>query len=183
MEATGHRKLIVGLGNPGKDYEHTYHSAGALALDAIAMALAGGDPLQWEAHKKLFVYTKIGDWTLVKPLTFMNTSGSAVREAARKFTASPADIVIIHDDSDLPVGTWKISRARGAGGHHGVESIVATLGTNDFTRIRIGIRPAREVKRKKAEEFVLKPITKRDAHIFKDTFLAVAEELKKKMLA
>ena len=68
---------------------------------------------------------------------------------------SSGHIIVLHDDSDIPLGTWKISRARGAAGHHGIESIVAALRINDFTRIRIGIRPAREIVRKKAEDFVL----------------------------
>ena len=142
---------------PGAEYENTYHNAGARALDAIARDPFGADGApRWEAHKKLFAYAQIAGWIFVKPLTFMNESGTAVREAARKFNVPPENIVLLHDDSDLPLGTWKISRGRGAAGHHGVESAIAALGTNDFTRIRIGIRPESERVRKKAEEFVLR---------------------------
>jgi PTH1 family peptidyl-tRNA hydrolase len=170
---------MIGLGNPGTDYENTYHNAGALALDAVAASLSDGGALRWDIHKKLFTYARIHNWIFVKPLTFMNGSGMAVREASRKFNIPPNDIVIFHDDSDLPLGTWKISSGRGAAGHHGVESAVAALGVNDFTRVRIGIRPENERVRKKAEEFVLRKITKTAAATLKKTFREIAEALQK----
>lgn len=169
--------MIIGLGNPGKEYENTYHNVGALALETVVTALSGGDALRWEIHKKLFTYARVHDWIFVKPLTFMNESGTAVREAAKKFAVPPGHIILLHDDSDLLVGAWKISRERGAAGHHGVESVVATLGTNSFTRIRIGIRPRNERTRKKAETFVLRKITKIDAAIFKKIFGEMAGAL------
>lgn len=169
--------LIIGLGNPGADYENTYHNAGALAMDVVASSLPEGGALRWKVHKKLFAYTRIRNWVFAKPLTFMNISGAVVREAARKFTVLPENIIILHDDSDLPLGTWKISRAQGAAGHHGIESVIAALGTNDFTRIRIGIRPPRETKRKKAEDFVLRQITKSSANTLAQVFTAIAKTL------
>jgi len=174
MAETDHRKLLIGLGNPGAEYKNTYHNAGMLALDAVAEALSEGGP-RWETHKKFFTYAKDGHWIFVKPLTFMNTSGAAVREAARKFNVPPEDIIVLHDDSDLPLGSWKISRGRGAAGHHGVESTVAALGANSFTRIRIGIRPANERTRKKADEFVLKQVTKAAAQVLKKMFDEIAQ--------
>jgi PTH1 family peptidyl-tRNA hydrolase len=169
--------LVIGLGNPGTDYENTYHNAGALALDAIATLLAGGETARWDVHKKLFSSATAGKWIFVKPLTFMNVSGTAVREASRKFNVPAKNIIILHDDSDLPIGTWKISRGQGAAGHHGVESAIAALGANDFTRIRIGIRPANERVRKKAEEFVLRKITKAAAATLGKTFGEIAKTL------
>jgi len=169
--------LVAGLGNPGAEYENTYHNAGAQALRAIAASLENDGETHWSVHKKLFSYARISRWILVQPLTFMNVSGIAVREAAKKFNIPASHIILIHDDSDLSLGTWKISRGRGAAGHHGVESTVTALGTNDFTRIRIGIRPVGERVRKKAEDFVLKPITKRSAAILEETFTAIARAL------
>jgi PTH1 family peptidyl-tRNA hydrolase len=169
--------LIIGLGNPGADYENTYHNAGALALRALAASCPDGNTEHWEVHKKLFAYMKAGDRIFARTLTFMNVSGTAVREAARKFSVLPENIIILHDDSDLTLGTWKISRARGAAGHHGIESIVAALETNDFTRIRIGIRPPHEKERKKAEDFVLKRITKSSTLVFKKVFAEIADAL------
>lgn len=170
--------LIVGLGNPGTDYANTYHNAGMVALGAMVASLFPDSTPRWETHKKLFTHTRAGNWIFVQPLTFMNVSGAAVREAARKFSVPPERIIVLHDDSDLPLGEWKIARARGAAGHHGVESVIAALGTNDFTRVRIGIRPPSEITRKKAEEFVLKRITKSAATTLQKVVQAVTEKLR-----
>lgn len=160
-------KLIVGLGNPGAVYENTYHNAGALAVRAVA-----GDPA-WKTHKKLFSYAREGENVFVVPLVFMNDAGRAVKEAAKKFKAAPADIVIIHDESDLPVGTYKISVGRGAAGHKGVRSVMDELHSSAFTRVRIGIRDPAEKRRKKAEEFVLKAIAPRDRKKLEEVFAAL----------
>ena len=177
MQEENTPRLIVGLGNPGAEYENTYHNAGAQALRAIASSLENNDDIRWSVHKKLFSYVRISNWILVRPLTFMNVSGIAVREAAKKFNIPAGRIILIHDDSDLSLGTWKVSRGRGAAGHHGVESTVTALSTNDFTRIRIGIRPVGERVRKKAEDFVLSPITKRSAAALEKTFADVVKAL------
>ena len=169
--------LIVGLGNPGEEYANTYHNAGMVALGAMATSFFPDGAPRWETHKKLFAHARAGNWILVQPLTFMNVSGAAVREAARKFSVPPEQVIVLHDDSDLPLGEWKIARARGAAGHHGVESVIAALGTNDFTRVRIGIRPPHETTRKKAEEFVLKPITKGAAVTLQKVVGAITEKL------
>jgi PTH1 family peptidyl-tRNA hydrolase len=152
------------------------------ALDALASLLSENTAPHWETYKKLFGYARIRDWIFLKPFTFMNESGRAVREAMRKFNVPPENIVLLHDDSDLPQGAWKISRGRGAAGHHGVESVIAALGRDDFTRIRIGIRPRNERVRRKAEEFVLRPVTKSAASIFKKTFEEIAEALRRGMI-
>ena len=177
MQEANTPRLIVGLGNPGTEYENTYHNAGALALCRFAALLVGAGEMRWSVHKKLFSYAQIPGWTFVKPLVFMNVSGIAVREAAKKFNIPTSRIILLHDDSDLPLGTWKISRGRGAAGHHGVESAIAALGTNEFIRIRIGIRPMRERVRKKAEDFVLNPITKLSAETLEKTFADIAQAL------
>ena len=141
MEDANAPRLIVGLGNPGAEYQNTYHNVGAQALEAIAGSLGDGHDVRWDTYKKIFAYARIPGWIFVRPLSFMNTSGVAVREAAKKLSIPAERIILLHDDSDLPLGTWKISRGRGAAGHHGVESAIAELGTNDFMRVRIGIRP------------------------------------------
>lgn len=182
MEKLAAPRLIIGLGNPGKEYENTYHNAGARALAAIAASLEHDGAPRWEVHKKRFASARIAGWIFVKPFAFMNESGAAVREAVRKFNASPENIVLLHDDSDLPLGTWKVSRGRGAAGHHGVESAIAALGTNNFARIRIGIRPEHERVRSRAENFVLKPITKSAAAILEKTFASIADALQKGIL-
>jgi peptidyl-tRNA hydrolase, PTH1 family len=180
MADTHAPRLIVGLGNPGTEYENTYHNAGAQALAAIAATLGKSDEMRWNGYKKLFSYAQIPGWIFLKPCSFMNTSGGGVRAAAKKFKTPPDRIILLHDDSDLPLGTWKMSRGRGAAGHHGVESAMAALGTNDFFRIRIGIRPAHERVRGKAGTFVLKPVTNSARAILKKTFAEIAAALAEK---
>ena len=156
--------LVVGLGNPGSEYENTYHNVGAAAVTRLA-----SDAL-FERYKDIFEYAKIGKDVFVRPLTFMNESGKAVREAMKQFKAKPTDLTVIHDDSDIIVGNYKISFAKNSAGHKGVQSIIDALKTNEFTRIRIGIRPAQEKKRQKAGEFALKQISKTDHAAFEAIF-------------
>lgn len=134
-------KLIVGLGNPGKEYEMTRHNAGFLLVDTLREAWAFP---AFSAEKKfsslLSADSKDGEKTLLmKPETFMNRSGETVVSLMRFFKLSPSDIVVVHDDLDLPFGTWKNATASGAAGHNGVADIIEKLGTKEFRRIRIGI--------------------------------------------
>ena len=175
------KKIVVGLGNPGSEYEATYHNAGMLALRALAAALEGnGEEIIFKPHRDLFLYARgeNGGLALVIPLLYMNESGNAAKEALKKFGASPRDMIVMHDDSDLKVGSYKIAAGRGAAGHHGVESIIRTIGSGEFTRVRIGIRPPAEKTRKKAGEFVLKKISAKDRRMFeKEVFPHIAAEL------
>ena len=109
----------------------------------------------------------------------MNNSGKFVVKAAKKAGAKPEEILIAHDDSDLEIGKYKIDFGRGAGGHHGIESIQKHLKTNDFWRLRIGIRPANETVRQKAEEFVLKKISSNDKKILGSVFEEIILRLNK----
>ncbi|HEX4104399.1 MAG TPA: aminoacyl-tRNA hydrolase [Candidatus Paceibacterota bacterium] len=170
-------KVIVGLGNPGEEYANTYHNVGVQALRAIGEELAAQGLPAFKTHRHLFEYSSVGDFALVIPLTFMNASGEAVKEALKKFNAEPRDLIVLHDESDLTVGNYKISKDRGAAGHKGVQSIMDVLGCNDFTRVRIGIRPAQEIKRKKAEEFVLSAIKPGDKTELRKVFTEVKEAL------
>ena len=122
--------LIVGLGNPGKQYELTRHNLGARVLDL----LAGGE--KWETKYDSQII-KTDDVILAKPQTFMNKSGEAVKEILKYYPA--AQLVVIHDDLDFPLGSIKIQKDASAAGHHGVQSILDELGTKDFIRIRLGI--------------------------------------------
>ncbi len=168
------KTILVGLGNPGPEFKNTYHNVGQAALAAIARRLPNGESLTWKTHKKLFRYAAHGTMVLAAPLTFMNESGMAVREAMKKFKAAPENLVVIHDESDLPVGMYKISSGRSSAGHKGIQSIIDTLRTNRFTRIRVGIREAGEKKRRKASAFVLAKITPKDQIVFDALFSAIA---------
>lgn len=165
MTASSKYKLIVGLGNPGKEYRDTYHNAGILFLQHLSMKT------KFKTLKN-FEYAKIGDVIIVKPLTFMNESGKVVASAVKYFKIKTAELLIIHDDSDIELGKYKISAYRGSAGHRGIESIIKALKTKNFARLRIGVRKPKKIpsKRIKAGDFVLKRINKQDWTNLKSTF-------------
>ena len=134
--------VIAGLGNPGKEYEDTRHNMGYKAIDV----LSSNEGI--EVRKNKF-HSLIGQGriagkkaVLVKPETYMNRSGIAVRESAMYFNVAPQNLIVIYDDIDLPAGSIRIRKSGGAGTHNGMKSVVAELGTKDFIRIRIGIGAA-----------------------------------------
>jgi PTH1 family peptidyl-tRNA hydrolase len=175
-------KVIIGLGNPGAEYCNTYHNAGALALPVLAAHLApdAEKPLAFKRYKDLFEYAPAGTFIFVKPFVYMNESGEAVKVALRVLKAKPGEIAVAHDDSDLTIGNFKIAFGGGAAGHNGIRSIVAHLKTEEFTRIRIGIRAANEVTRKKAGDFVLSPITASNMKKLETVFEKIAEKIAKR---
>lgn len=135
--------VIVGLGNPGEEYQDTRHNAGRIALQSFARE--HGSP-EWKKHsrsKSLTTGTHMGKEmiALVLPDTFMNRSGAAVAAFVKGAKAAER-LIVVYDDLDLPLGKIKISFDRGSGGHKGVESIAAALKTKRFARIRIGISPS-----------------------------------------
>ena len=132
--------MVVGLGNPGADYENTRHNAGALFVEALARD--AGQTLRLE-KKYHGLYARI-QWQglelhLLNPLTFMNRSGLSVKALADFFKISPEHILIAHDELDLPPGTAKLKKGGGHGGHNGLRDSIAHLGTNNFQRLRLGI--------------------------------------------
>jgi len=133
-------RLIVGLGNPGADYVDTRHNAGFWLIDLLASDLGLGFRFEkrYNAEEcKLKAGSK--DIYLLKPQTFMNRSGQAVAALARYFKIAPEQILVIHDELDLPPGTNRIKQAGGHGGHNGLRDIVNHLGSREFFRIRVGI--------------------------------------------
>ena len=131
--------LIVGLGNPGQKYEHTRHNMGFLTVDLLAEKL--GVKLNKVKFKAAYnIVNFAGCKCLVmKPQTYMNLSGEAVREAAQ-FYKIPADrVLVIYDDVSLPVGKLRVRPSGSAGGHNGIKNIIAHLGTQDFPRVKIGV--------------------------------------------
>ena len=174
-------KLIIGLGNPLPQYDLTYHNAGFLFVNHIAKIPNSKSqiPNKFQIqNSKNFQFLKINGVSLIKPLTFMNESGKAVSMAMRYFKAKPEEILIVHDDSDIEIGKYKISFGRGSAGHNGVESIIKSLKTKNFWRLRIGIRPSIRInqhkisinQRPKAAAFVLKKINKKDLEILDKVF-------------
>ncbi len=131
--------LIVGLGNPGDKYFHTRHNAGFLALDFISQKVNA--KIDRSKFKALVGEASIGGKRvlLMKPQTFMNLSGEAVAEAARFYKIAPENIIVIFDDISLDVGRIRVRRDGSAGGHNGMKSIIACIGSDAFPRIKIGV--------------------------------------------
>lgn len=138
-------KIIVGLGNPEEKYEGTRHNLGFEVVEELARKL---DLKDWNLEKKFNAQILKSDYTLnpisltlvlVKPQTYMNKSGEAVTKIANFFKVVPEDVIVIHDDLDLLLGKMKVRVGGGAGGHHGVESVIEKLGSDQFVRVRLGI--------------------------------------------
>lgn len=133
-------KLIVGLGNPGKEYKKTRHNAGFMVLDVVAEK----NQTTWKkdsAHKSVIAKFDLGNEKvlLAKPQTFMNLSGQAVSLLKQYYKIDPQDILVVQDDLDLPAGTFAFNQSAGAAGHHGIESIQEHLGKIKISRLRIGV--------------------------------------------
>ncbi len=136
-------KIIAGLGNPGAEYSHTKHNVGFMFVDALAQKL-GIDGWK-EKFDAVLAEGRIGTEKviLVKPVTYMNDSGRALGPLMSWYKLEPKDLMVVHDDMDIPAGTIRIRRKGSAGGHNGIKSILAHVGDENFARVRIGIgRPA-----------------------------------------
>lgn len=129
-------RLIVGLGNPGREYEHTRHNAGFLILDRLARRLgaAFGNERKFEGH-----LAKAGSLLLLKPQTFMNLSGRSAAAVAQFYRIKPEEILVVYDDVALPEGKLRLRLNGSAGGHNGMRSMIACLGTDQFPRLRFGV--------------------------------------------
>jgi PTH1 family peptidyl-tRNA hydrolase len=150
--------LIVGLGNPGRKYEKTRHNIGFQVIDELGFL-----------NKKKVI--------LAKTKTFMNLSGKAVKLLVSRYQLPLTNLWVVHDDIDLPLGKIRISKGRGAAGHKGVESIIKELGTKNFVRFRIGIKPKRKSANWRAERFVLQKFNKGEEKIVKEVIKKTAEAI------
>lgn len=148
-------KLIVGLGNPGKEYTLSRHNIGFLVINRLARE--NSIALKSKSFKSRWGRGKIVRRTaiLAKPHTFMNLSGEAVKAIAHFYKIAPPDIIVVHDDSDIEFGYLKIKTSGGSGGHRGIDSIITLLKDNNFIRIRVGI--GKPSPRMDHSEFVLSP--------------------------
>jgi len=164
--------LIVGLGNPGEEYENTPHNLGFMVIDRLAgshairvsrkenMSLVG---LGGIAGKRVAV---------AKPQTFMNLSGPAVKGLLERYELKPDRLIVVYDELDLPWGSLRIRIKGSAAGHNGVKSLIGSLGTNEFTRIRIGIDPGNPVK---GEQFVLGQFKRAQKQDVEETVVRAAD--------
>lgn len=177
-------KLIVGLGNPGKQYEHTRHNIGFECIDALAKKW--DVPLNQMKFNGMYatVHRPEGKVMLLKPLTYMNLSGESVRPIMDYFDIEIEDLIVIYDDLDLETGKLRLRQKGSAGGHNGIKSLIQHLGTQDFNRIRVGIsRPPAGMK---VADYVLSKFSKEEDPIINDainkTVAAVETSLSKKFL-
>jgi PTH1 family peptidyl-tRNA hydrolase len=182
--------LLIGLGNPGEDYENTYHNVGFRVLDRIA---GRQNTRLKERCGPALISGKVvlGGQTavLVAPQTYMNRSGSALPAVFERFEATPRELIVVYDDLALPLGKIRIRQKGSAGGHNGIKSLISTLGSDEFLRIRVGILPEREVG--DVREFVLSRVAKGDRALLdqaedvavKAVETLIAEGLEKAMAA
>lgn len=180
-------KIIVGLGNIGKEYEKTRHNCGFMVLDEFSKQLQKeGIEITWKEEKKLkAIISKLNygkeKVLLVKPTTLMNLSGECIREILNFYKEPLENLIVIYDDIDLPLGTIRIREKGSAGTHNGMRSTIQALGSENFKRIRLGIESRGETSPKQQElhDFVLSNFKKEELPILRKAEEEVISELKK----
>lgn len=174
-------KLLIALGNPGKKYIETRHNVGFLMIDYLREKLNFENFKFEKKFNAEISENKIGSEKIIlaKPQTFMNKSGQSVQALINFYKVPAEEIIVIHDELDLKLETFKISRNKNASGHNGVLSIFNHLQTKDFTRIRIGVDNRTEEQRKNisGSDYVLGRFTKEELEVLTDVFERVAKEL------
>lgn len=169
-------KIIVGLGNPGKKYERTRHNAGFMVLDELAKNLR--TDVAQEKHHALIGKARIDAEAVVlaKPQTYMNDSGRSVAAILRDTYSAVSELIVIHDELDLPLGTVRVKTGGGHGGHNGLRSLIDQLGSPDFIRVRIGVgrpEPGRETA-----DYVLSPFLAEERQIAAEAVVKAAEAVR-----
>ncbi|MEW5805315.1 MAG: aminoacyl-tRNA hydrolase [Patescibacteria group bacterium] len=168
-------KLIIGLGNPEEKYAKTKHNIGKEFLDFLSNNSLNQQG-NWKKISKLPAEIKTKNKLgLVKLSAYMNQSGPAIKQLLNYYKLLPERILVIHDDTDLIFGKVKFTHQSLAAGHHGIESIIRAIGSNQFARIRIGVRP--ENSEQKAEALVLRKITKKEEQIIEQVSFPKALDL------
>jgi PTH1 family peptidyl-tRNA hydrolase len=182
MSEASQIKLVVGLGNPGKQYERTRHNVGFMVADELAKRRRA------EFHRKLRFNALLAELQhsitpslhhsilLTKPQTFMNLSGESVQRIAHWLKLTPPEVLVVVDDADLPLGTLRLRERGSSGGQKGIESIIQHLGSQDFPRLRIGIgRPAPTQAERDLVDHVLSPFEKDEAPLVKEIIAHAAD--------
>lgn len=165
--------IIAGLGNPTKEYEGTRHNAGFMVLDALADKL--NTDISEKKHKALCGRGVIGGEKviLLKPQTFMNSSGESLRAAADYYKVDPENILVVYDDISLAPGNLRIRAKGSAGGHNGIKSIIAHLGTQEFPRVRVGV--GEKPPRMDLADYVLGRFSQGEKKIMEEAILEAAD--------
>lgn len=183
-----HYRLVAGLGNPGAEYERTRHNSGFATVDVLAGELGLN---YWKSQDGCLAgIAKVDgeELLLVKPQAFMNRSGGPLSHIMSRYGVEPGEILVVHDDLDIPAGSIRFKRSGGHGGHNGLRSITASLGTDAYARVKVGI--GRPPGRMDPADYVLQPLRKQQAEEFEATvreaadavLLAVREGLDQAML-
>jgi PTH1 family peptidyl-tRNA hydrolase len=164
--------LIVGLGNPGEEYENTPHNLGFMVIDRLAAAHS--IRVSRKENTSFVGLGAVGGkrLALAKPQTYMNLSGPAVRGLLERYGLEPGRLIVVYDELDLPWGSMRIRMKGSAAGHNGVKSLISSLGTNEFARVRIGIDPGNPVK---GEQFVLGQFKRAQKQDVEETVTRAAE--------
>lgn len=189
----GASHVVVGLGNPGDEYEATRHNVGFMVVDRLAQRL-GCAPIRDRKYGALAAKGRLGEHELllVKPQGYMNRSGDPVRKAVGDAGLPeelwPERLIVVHDELDLPVGRLKLQASRGAGGHNGIRSIIGSLGTNAFVRVRFGVDkapagrrgsggvpPGKPERAETGADWVLSPFAKSERPVVDETIERAAE--------
>jgi PTH1 family peptidyl-tRNA hydrolase len=148
--------VLVGLGNPGRNYSDTKHNFGFWVLDKFAEKRS----LKFQAGKGDYLLAKKGDLVCIKPTIFMNTIGVSLLDVKQFFKAETENFLVVYDDIDLPLGTLRFRKSGGTGGHKGIESIIYQLQSEDFNRLRMGIATDDDIR--PSEKYVLTPFQNRE---------------------
>ncbi len=167
-------RAVVGLGNPGEEYAGTPHNAGFAVVDEVTHRWSCRLRRSWRA-KALVGKTAVGgsDVLVVKPETFMNLSGEAVSSVLRYWKLAPEDLIVVVDDADLPLGTIRIRAKGGSGGHRGLTSVIESLKSESFARVRIGI--GRGEGEQSLKEYVLSALARAERSLFEDEVKRAAD--------
>ena len=161
-------RLIVGLGNPGPEYEQTRHNAGFWLVDNLAGSVRLSREARFNALAAKTVISSQEVW-LLDPQTYMNRSGQSVGALARFYKITPEEVLVVHDELDLPPGAAKIKKGGSSGGHNGLKDITAALGTQDYWRLRIGIGHPRSLGlQQPVADFVLHRPRKEEQNLIND---------------
>jgi PTH1 family peptidyl-tRNA hydrolase len=168
--------LVIGLGNPGIEYQWTPHNAGFLAIDRVAERV--GATVNNRRCRALTATTQIAgrEVVLAKPGTFMNLSGLSVRALVEELGATQQDVLILYDELALPLGTLRVRAGGSSGGHNGARSINGALGTEEWARIRIGVGPdGLETASRRGKDYLLTPMRKKELAVLDEVLDRVAE--------
>jgi len=169
-------KAVIGLGNPGQQYEDTRHNIGFKIVDSFLSTLKGEIKI-YDKYSGLYCYKNIGGGEVhfLKPMTYMNLSGNAVKQLAKSETLKPEEIIVVQDDMDFELGTVRLKRAGGSAGHNGIDSIIESLQSCDFIRLRVGIG---RVQNDAMREHVLEKFKEDELDILKEVIKLSIEAIR-----